>query len=68
MKDKLEQLYSQEMTRYDFLRYVGIVFLSVIGVTGLMRVVLHSNLSGLGSGVRRGYGASPYGGNTTFNE
>lgn len=49
----------KEMNRRDFLRYVGSLFLAVVGITNLMRI-----MSGHGSNHRtHGYGSSSYGGN-----
>lgn len=63
MKDELEKLYAKEMGRGDFLKYIGAIFLTVIGISGLMRAVLHNNHSLLGKSQNtQGYGSSGYGG------
>ena len=69
IKDRLEQLYTTEMSRYDFLKYIGVIFLSIIGVTGLLHLLTQAQSPALGATVQRGYGASPYGGTgTPFND
>jgi hypothetical protein len=65
IKDKLEQLYETEMSRYDFLKYVGVIFLSVIGVTGLLHALTQTQSRSPGTAVQHGYGSSPYGGTST---
>lgn len=62
MKDALDQLYAQEMSRSDFLRYVGIVLMGVLGITTVLRLVLHTDLSTAKTTASQGYGASTYGG------
>jgi hypothetical protein len=64
MKNELEKLYAKEMERSDFLKYIGALFLTVIGISGLMRAVLHNNHSLLGKSESstQGYGSSGYGG------
>ncbi len=65
IKNELNKLYAKEMPRKDFLSYMGGIFLTVIGVSGLMRALLHSG-QGLNlhkQVVTSGYGSTPYGGN-----
>jgi hypothetical protein len=67
MKNELEKLYSTEMGRGDFLKYVGALFLTVIGISGLMRALLQHNHQSLTSSLGKnstgqGYGTSGYGG------
>ncbi len=65
MKDQWQALLNKEMSRAEFLRYMGSIFLAVIGVSGLLKTMLHSQTSTVIT--RRvenvqGYGASAYGG------
>lgn len=60
MKAQIEELFSKEMTRKEFLQHVGGAFLILIGISGLMQALL-------GSQKRKstaGYGSSAYGGTT----
>jgi hypothetical protein len=66
MKEKLEQLYAKEMSRTEFVRYSGGVLLTVIGVAGFMRALLHGSNASSSSAPARGgsvqdYGVSTYG-------
>ncbi len=61
MRDKLQQLYVQEMSRYDFLKFMGVVTLSVLGVTSLLKLISHADFSSMGK-AEHGYGSSAYGG------
>lgn len=62
MKNALDQLYAQEMSRSDFLRYVGIVLMGVLGITTVIRLVLHTDIAANKTPAAQGYGASTYGG------
>lgn len=59
---KLGDLLEQEVSRKEFLRYLGIMFLGLIGVTSMLNN-LHtaSNTPMHQSKPKSGYGASAYG-------
>lgn len=60
MRNELDKLFAKEMTRKEFLRYIGSAFLFAVGVGGLLK-----NLKLSSPGVAQmGYGSSPYGGGT----
>lgn len=61
--DQLQELLEKDMSRGEFLRYVGIAILSVIGVANMANninkaIVVHKNS---GSKQSAGYGMSAYG-------
>ena len=60
MKNQLEQLFSKEMTRKEFLQHIGAAAMVVFGISGLVNALQpkaqNSRVSGMG------YGASAYGG------
>ena len=56
MRNEIEKLFSQEMTRKEFLQYVGSAFLLAIGLGGILKALHHSPKQS------RGYGVSSYGG------
>lgn len=68
IREKLDKLYETEMSRYDFLKYLGVVFLSIIGVTGLLRALTQAQGASMSTAVHHGYGSSPYGGSSPFND
>lgn len=57
MKDQIEQLFSKEMTRKEFLQHVGAAALVVLGVSGLVNALQPKHHART-----LGYGASAYGG------
>jgi hypothetical protein len=63
MQKQLHELLSREMTRQEFLATIGLGVASVLGFSGLLRV-----LSGKSHGNHQqqdyGYGRSAYGGNS----
>lgn len=58
MKTQLKAVFEQEVDRRQFLKYIGTIFLSLIGVANLLRLLGHSDVSK----TPRGYGGSAYGG------
>lgn len=58
MKQEIEKLFQQEMTRREFLQYVGSAVLLMLGFSAILRAFKvgpkESNV--------KGYGASMYGG------
>jgi len=53
-----DTILEKQMDRRAFLKYIGSLFLAIIGVTNLMRVLSKHNLGQ----ATKGYGASSYGG------
>ena len=66
MKQYVQEVFEKPMNRKEFLGYIGAAVLAVIGVSGMMKALLHHNNSSNSSsgkvGVADGYGATPYGG------
>lgn len=60
MKVNLQPLFEKPMSRREFLKYVGAVLLSLIGVSRLMKALTHEQTSSQRSA---GYGGGTYGGN-----
>lgn len=62
MKTEIETFLQKNMTRKDFLRHIGLLILSVIGVTNVLKYLAGN--AGIDTHVKRsgGYGSSPYGG------
>lgn len=58
----LSQLLSQELTRKQFLLYLGLLLLTVTGVTGLAKTLSDPKLIHKQSAANRGFGSGPYGG------
>jgi hypothetical protein len=60
---KLQDLLNQEVTRKEFLKYVGIAVLCLIGVTNMLQSLnsINSNSSSLSDKASGGYGGSAYG-------
>ena len=59
---KLQELFQKEVSRKDFLRYIGVALLGLVGVSALIQNLTTS----LGSKPQKtpkagGYGRSPYG-------
>lgn len=59
MKNQIDSLLAQDMTRKEFLQYAGGALLAAVGVTSIVK-----NLQGAGriGKANVGYGASVYGG------
>ena len=59
----MQELLEQEVTRKDFLRYLGLAFVSLVGISALIQNLQQSlaptSNKPRSSGV--GYGATPYG-------
>ncbi len=61
--DQIQEVLEKDMTRGEFLRYVGIAMLSIIGVSSIAQnvnkaIVVHKNGSAKNA---NGYGMSAYG-------
>ena len=72
IKNQIGVLLQKEMDRKDFLKYAGGIVLAAIGVTGLVRLILGSQMQqsssssstvgATNSKENGGYGSSAYGG------
>lgn len=61
MKNQLDALFSQDMTRKEFLQYIGGALLVAFGITNLLKSLLNNNQRHIqASSVD--YGSSAYGG------
>lgn len=60
MNKYLDQLLQTEMTRREFLRTIGLMILSVIGVGNLLRYLGTNNF--VPAAPKSGYGSSSFGG------
>jgi len=61
--NKVQELLQQEISRKDFLRYIGLALLGMVGVTAMLQN-LTNTLSTSGKTEKKsdsGYGMSPYG-------
>ena len=59
MRNEIDKLFAKEMTRKEFLQYIGSAFLFTVGVGSLIKAIKP------GSRVAQmGYGSSPYGGSS----
>ena len=56
---KLDQIMETEVSRAEFIRYIGIALLGMVGVVGFVKN-LHQLMPGRNK-VSRGYGRSSYG-------
>lgn len=61
MKNQLDALLKQDMTRKEFLQYVGGALLVAFGVTNLLKTLLQTKPSQVQQS-QLGYGGSVYGG------
>lgn len=67
MHKNIQTILEKDMSRREFLGYVGAAFLGVIGVSGILKALMsHENHGGVTkrvtSPVDFGYGSTPYGG------
>ncbi|HMN15057.1 MAG TPA: hypothetical protein PKD55_22290 [Bellilinea sp.] len=58
----ISQLLSQELTRKQFLLYLGFLVLTLTGITGLAKTLSDPKLIHKQSAATRGFGSGPYGG------
>jgi hypothetical protein len=56
---QVQKLMSSEMTRREFLGFLGAALIGVVGITGIIKGL---NGAAAGHQVGNGYGSSPYGG------
>lgn len=63
MNKHLQTVFEQPMNRKEFLGYIGAAILAVIGVSGMLKALLHHESKGsVSGGVAGGYGSTAYGG------
>ena len=58
----ISQLLSQELTRKQFLLYLGFLVLTLTGITRLAKTLSDPKLIHKQSAATRGFGSGPYGG------
>lgn len=58
MKAQINELFSKEMTRKEFLQHIGGALLVLFGISGLMKALLGTQKQSASAG----YGSSAYGG------
>jgi len=61
IRDQIDELFSKEMTRKEFLQHVGSGMLILFGISGLLSALTQSKPTQRQPSL--GYGASAYGGN-----
>ncbi len=61
MKKHIQAVFEKPMNRKEFLGYIGAAVLAVVGVSGMVKALLHHS-GGASSSVADGYGSSAYGG------
>jgi hypothetical protein len=62
MNKHLQTIVEKPMNRKEFLGYIGAAVLAVVGISGMVKALLHHNSSGSSQVVADGYGATAYGG------
>jgi hypothetical protein len=64
MNKHVQVIFEKPMNRKEFLGYIGAAILAVVGVSGMIKALLHHDSGHAGSGhaVADGYGATAYGG------
>lgn len=68
MNKNLQTVLEKPMNRKQFLGYIGAAVLSVIGVTGMLKAIMHGGSTPkISHNVKQGYGGSSYGGETANN-
>jgi len=55
------ELLTKEMTRKEFLFHVGLLFLAITGITGLIKTLSDPNVGRNHAKPNAGFGAGPYG-------
>ena len=62
LRDQVETLLAKEMDRKEFLKYGGMIILSLLGITSILRVIVKENNSTtVQTPSNHGYGSSRYG-------
>lgn len=59
MKNEMQELFSKEMTRKEFLQHIGAALLIMLGISGLIKALLGQQKQPSST---VGYGVSAYGG------
>lgn len=62
MNKSIQAIIEKPMNRKEFLGYIGVAILGVIGVTGMLKSLAHHNGVSSSNIVSDGYGSTNYGG------
>lgn len=63
MNKHVQAIFEKPMNRKEFLGYIGAAILAVVGVSGMLKALLHHDNRGNSHGtVSGGYGSTAYGG------
>lgn len=63
MNKHVQAIFEKPMNRKEFLGYIGAAILAVVGVSGMIKALLHHDSgSSAAQGVASGYGSTAYGG------
>lgn len=66
MHKNIQTILEKDMSRREFLGYIGAAFLGVIGVSGILKALMSHETGGVtkrvASPAEFGYGSTPYGG------
>jgi hypothetical protein len=62
MNKHLQTIVEKPMNRKEFLGYIGAALLAVVGVSGMIKALLHHNDTSSSHAVAEGYGSTAYGG------
>ncbi len=62
MKQHVQAILEKPMNRKEFLGYIGAALLAVVGVSGMIKALLHHDGGSSNRSVAEGYGAAAYGG------
>jgi len=62
MKKHIQAVLEKPMNRKEFLGYIGAATLAVVGVSGMLKALLHHGGQSSGHNLVDGYGSSSYGG------
>lgn len=66
MRREVESFLDKNMSRKDFLKHVGLLLLSVIGIGNIIKYISGTEyFSGI-TNQAKGYGANPYGGSVSM--
>lgn len=63
MQIKFDELLTRELSRKEFLQYIGLALLGITGILGVLKSLqLHDGKISNQRGIKTGYGSSTYGG------
>lgn len=65
VKENVDTLLTKEMDRKAFLQHVGMALIGIVGITSVITAI--SRMAHFTPSVSKGYGASPYGGDSSKN-